>query len=100
MLDCVGNVLFVAAVLSRTLRPRARCAVLADHEVLFAKMGGIGENKIFGGIGASSLKKGGTGANIISLSLLFLVIRFFVFAITWGLSLTDAGLVLLGGEWL
>jgi hypothetical protein len=45
----LADILFVAAVESRTLpRPRSR-TVLVDHEILFVKMGGIGENTNFRG---------------------------------------------------
>jgi hypothetical protein len=37
--------------------------VLVDHEILFVKMGVLEKIQIFRGVGASSQKKGGTGAN-------------------------------------
>jgi hypothetical protein len=55
----LADILFVAAVESRTLpRPRSR-TVLADHEILFVKMGGIGENTNFQGYWGEFTKKGG-----------------------------------------
>jgi hypothetical protein len=54
----LADILFAAAVESRTPLP-VISAVSVDHEILFVKMGGIGENTNFQGYQGEFTKKWG-----------------------------------------